>query len=100
MAEPVSVLSVIASVASVINALTKSIDVVSNLTVQWKESDLVFTRLKSRLQLLFSALGKIQHWVNSTVPEEAHQQLLMDLESMIQCIKMLSVKLEDTLGDP
>jgi len=70
----------------------------TDLTVQWGESDLVFVSLKARLQVLVSALGKIQHWVESTMLEEAHHQLIMDLESMIHCTKMLAAKLQDTLG--
>lgn len=98
MADPVSIISATASVAGIITVLTKSISMVTDLTVQWKESDLVFVSLKARLQLLVAALGKIQQWVDSTMPEEAHHQLTMDLDSVILCTKMLATKLEDTLG--
>ena len=98
MADPSSILSATASIAGIITVLTKSISMVTDLTVQWRESDLIFVSLKARLQLLVSALRNIQRWVDSTMPEEAHHQLTMDLKSVIQCTKMLAAKLEDTLG--
>ena len=98
MADPLTVFGAIASSIQIIDVLTKATSILDTLRVQWQSSDIALLSLTSQLGALSAALSKVQEWMESGV-EEVHHQLVMDLNTSINCCKMLATKLYSEISD-
>jgi hypothetical protein len=98
MADPLTVLGAIASSIQIIDVLTKATSILDTLCAQWQSSDIALLSLTSQLGALSAALSKIHEWMESGV-EEVHHQLVMDLNTSINCCKMLATKLYSEISD-
>ncbi|KAK4176597.1 putative guanine nucleotide-binding protein alpha-2 subunit [Triangularia setosa] len=95
MADPLSVVGAVGSVAGIIDVLARSISAITTLRSQYKDADLLFMNLTSQLSVLRTGLVKISEWAE-TEPEP-HYQLKMDLDSVILCCQILASKLDSHL---
>ncbi|KAK0664639.1 putative guanine nucleotide-binding protein alpha-2 subunit [Cercophora samala] len=95
MADPLSIVGAVGSVAGIIDVLTRSISAIATLRSQYKDADLLFMNLTSQLGVLRTGLVKIAEWAE-TEPEP-HYQLKMDLDSVILCCQILASKLDSHL---
>ncbi|KAK4197393.1 putative guanine nucleotide-binding protein alpha-2 subunit [Triangularia verruculosa] len=95
MADPLSIVGAVGSVAGIIDALTRSISAIAKLRNQYKDADLLVITLTSQLSVLRTALVKIAAWAESE--PEPHYQLKMDLDSVILCCQILASKLDSHL---
>ena len=97
MAEPLAAIGAIASVVGIIDILGKSISLISSIRAQWNDADFIFLNLNSQLAALRAALTKIEEWMGSGA-NDAHYQLIMDLEGSINCCQILATKIESRLS--
>jgi len=97
MADPLSCLGAAASVAGIIDILSRSIGMISQLSDHWKDADLLFASIKTQLQVLRSALAEVKSWAESVGAEEAYHQLTMDLDSVLSCCRSLASRINDHL---
>jgi hypothetical protein len=97
MADPISIIGAVGAIASIIDVVGKSIKCINDLRDHWKEADLTFLSLVSQLTALRLALVKIQEWVDNS-QEDAHHQLVMDLNSCISYCQLLVSKLDILVG--
>ncbi|KAJ4290969.1 hypothetical protein N0V90_010165 [Kalmusia sp. IMI 367209] len=98
MADPLTVIGGVASTVQIIDILTKAVAVLNTLRAQWQSSDIALISLTSQLGALSAALSKIQEWMESAI-EEVHHQLVMDLNTAINCCKMLAAKVYTEISD-
>jgi hypothetical protein len=96
--DPVSVIGAAASVGGLIDVVSKSIKLITELRGQWKDADLGFVNLASQLVVLKAGLLKVKEWTE-VVADEAHHQLVMDLDSVLLCCGTLVGRLTAQLGD-
>ena len=96
MADPISVLGAAASNAGLVYVLSRCSSVIGELRGQWKDADFTFVNLTSQLLVLKVGLTKVREWTEMGV-DEAHHQLVMDLDSVILCCKALVDKLDAQL---
>jgi guanine nucleotide-binding protein G(i) subunit alpha len=89
MADPLTVLGAFASTVQIIDVLTKAASVLDTLRVQWQSSDIALLSLTSQLGALSAALGKIQ---------ETHHQLTMDLNTTLNCSRLLATKVHNEIS--
>jgi hypothetical protein len=97
MADPISCIGAVASVAGIIDILSRSIILVGRLTEQWNDAQLAFISLQTQLQALKIALDQIRKWLELPEAVEVHHQLTMDLDSIILCCNALVSRLESHL---
>jgi hypothetical protein len=97
MADPLTVLGAFASTVQIIDVLTKAASVLDTLRVQWQSSDIALLSLTSQLGALSAALGKIQEWIESGT-EETHHQLTMDLNTTLNCSRLLATKVHNEIS--
>ncbi|OCL02576.1 hypothetical protein AOQ84DRAFT_304478, partial [Glonium stellatum] len=64
---------------------------------EWKEADITFLSLVAQLTALRAALTEIKEWTN-TDPANLHYQLVMDLDVIISCCRMLISKIDTKLS--
>ncbi|KAK4642611.1 hypothetical protein QC761_511490 [Podospora bellae-mahoneyi] len=95
MADPLSIVGAVGSVAGIIDVLSRSISAIATLRNQYKDADLLFMNLTSQLSVLRTGLVKIAEWAE-TQPEP-HYQLKMDLDSVLMCCQILASKLDNHL---
>ncbi|KAK0735955.1 hypothetical protein B0T21DRAFT_365983 [Apiosordaria backusii] len=95
MADPLSIVGAVGSVAGIIDVLTRSMGAIATLRSQYNDADLIFMNLTSQLSVLRTGLIKISEWAE-TEPEP-HYQLMMDLDSVILCCQILASKLDSHL---
>ncbi|KAK4187763.1 G-protein alpha subunit-domain-containing protein [Podospora australis] len=96
MADPLSILGAVVSVAGLIDILSRAIGVINDLRAQYKDADLMLMSLKSQLLVLRTGLSKIWDWAE-TNPTSTHYQLFMDLDSVILCCQTLTSRLDSQL---
>lgn len=99
MADAVAIIGMAGAVADIILLLNTAINSLRNLHGHWKDADLIFTSFESQLMALKAALSKIEEWSLleiSTRPN--HHQLVIDLDSSLQCCRTLIGKIEAHLA--
>jgi guanine nucleotide-binding protein G(i) subunit alpha len=97
MVDPIACIGAAASIAGIIDVLSRSIALVSRLTEQWNDSQLAFMSLQTQLQALRGALDQIKTWIDLSEASDIHHQLTMDLDSIIHCCKSLVSRLNSHL---
>ena len=98
MADPLTIIGGVASTVQIIDVLTKAVAVLNTLHAQWQSSDFALLSLTSQLGALSAALSKIQDWMLGA-NDEVHHQLVMDLNTSINCCKMLAAKVYSEISD-
>jgi hypothetical protein len=88
MAEPLSIIGAVGSIAGIIDVLGRSISTIYALRSQWKDADLSLLNLVSQLTALRVALNKIKKWTELD-RGEPQLQLVMDLDGSITCCEIL-----------
>ncbi|KAH7090801.1 hypothetical protein FB567DRAFT_300162 [Paraphoma chrysanthemicola] len=98
MAEALAVLGAVGAVFNVISGISKTIDIINDLTTRWEDADLTLLTLASQLTALRAAVTKIQEWTDRD-SHELHHQLTMDLEVSIKCCGLLINRIEGFFSD-
>lgn len=93
MADPLTIIGTVSSLANIIDAASKTITAVRELHGRWKEADLAFLSLAAQLTALRAALTKIQDWISGLL-EDPDYQLTLDLDVALSCCGLLVGKLE------
>lgn len=97
MADPLSIVGAISSLAGIIDVLGKSIRTIRDLRGEWKDADLTVLNRVAQLVALKAALIKIQEWKNNELVGP-HHQLVMDLEFLIKSSGVLAEKVDAELS--
>jgi hypothetical protein len=98
MADPVSIIGTAGAVANTIDVLGKTISTIRELRNEWKEADITFLSLVAQLTALRASLTKTKEWTD-TDPADLHYQLVMDLDVIISCCRMLIGKIDTRLSE-
>ena len=99
MADPLSCIGAAASVAGIIDMLSRSIGLMGWVAEQWKDADLAFLSLQAQLQILRGALAEVKKWFESLGDQDVHHLLTMNLDSVLLCCKTLVSRLDSHLTD-
>ena len=97
MADPLTAIGALASVASIIDVLGKSINTIRNLRSQYDDADLNLVNFVAQLTALRAALTKIKGWSEHEFNDPYHQ-LVMDLDASVDCCALLVRTLDDRLS--
>ena len=98
MADPISIIGTAGAVANIIDVLGKTISTIRELRNEWKEADITFLSLVAQLTALRASLTKTKEWTD-TDPADPHYQLVMDLDVIISCCRMLIGKIDTRLSE-
>lgn len=98
MAEALSIIGAISSIAGIIDVLGKAINVIYELRNQWSEAANTVVGIVAQLVALKAALAKIKEWTESKV-DEPHHQLTIDLDGSISCCKMIVERIDSWLSE-
>jgi hypothetical protein len=93
MADPLSVVGAVGSLAGIIDILARSIRTIRELQDEWKNADFNVFSLISQLTALKAALAGIQEWKNNELVD-SHHQLVMDLEFLVNFCGILVEKVD------
>jgi hypothetical protein len=93
MAEALAVVGSVGAICSLVAGIGKVILLITDLTAKWEDSDLALLSLASQLTALRAAISKIQEWTEHRL-QDAHHQLVMDLDISIKCCQLLIGKIE------
>ena len=97
MADPLTIVGALGSVAGIIDVLGKSISTIRELQNDWKRADVYVLNIGAQLIALKTALAKIQEWMdNDSVG--SHHQLVMDRDIVITCCKTLVENVDANLS--
>ena len=94
----IGVIGAVGAICNIVDAVTKTVSIISDLQTRWEDADLTLLSLASQLNALRAALSSIQEWIDADL-QEAHHQLVMDLNVSINCCKLLMRKLEGFFSD-
>src|SRR5258706_11935369 len=98
MADPISIIGAASALEGIIYILTRTVRTLRDLHNQWKQADFTLVNLISQLTALQAELDRIQEWINS-LTVEPHHLLVMDLEVLISCCRMLISKLDSHVSE-
>lgn len=98
MAEALAVLGGLGSIFSIVDGISKVIGMISDLRTKWDDADLTLLSLASQLTALRAASAKIQEWIDQDL-QDAHHQLVMDLDVSVSCCRLLICKIESFFTD-
>lgn len=98
MADPLTVIGAVASTVQILDVLAKAASALETLRVQWNSSDIALLTLESQLGAFRAALTKIQAWLDSGI-EAAHHQLTIDLNSTLNCCKLLATQVHGQINN-
>jgi hypothetical protein len=93
MAEALAVIGSVGAICNIVDAISKVISLITDLTAKWENADLTLLGLASQLTALRAAITKIQEWTEQGL-DDAHHQLIMDLAVSIKCCHLLISKME------
>lgn len=93
MAEALAVIGTVGAVCNIIDVISKTITLVSDIQSRWKTADLALLSLASQLTALRAALREIQTWLKNN-SQSIHHQLTMDLDVSLSCCRLLVIELE------
>ncbi|KAK4223488.1 putative guanine nucleotide-binding protein alpha-2 subunit [Podospora fimiseda] len=94
--DPLSIIGGVGSVAGIIDVLGRAIGLISELRDQYKDADFMFRTLESQMILLRIGLEKVGEWAR-TSPQNTHPELTVQLDSVIDCCKILADRIDDQL---
>lgn len=98
MAEALAVLGRLGPIFSIVDGISKVIGIISNLRAKWDDADLTLLSLASQLTALRAASAKIQEWIDQDL-QDAHHQLIMDLDVSVSCCRLLISRIESFFTD-
>jgi hypothetical protein len=98
MAEALAVLGGLGSIFSIVDVISKVIGIISDLRAKWDDADLTLLSLASQLTALRAASAKIQEWIDQDL-QDAHHQLIMDLDVSVSCYRLLISRIESFFTD-
>lgn len=98
MEDPISIIGAASTLEGIIYILTRTVCTLRDLHNQWKQADFTLVNLISQLTALHAELDRIQEWINS-LTIEPHHLLVMDLEVLISCCRMLISKLDSYVSE-
>jgi guanine nucleotide-binding protein G(i) subunit alpha len=100
MADPLTSIGTTALVTGIVELLAKSISQLHKFHTRWEQADFTFINLIAQLSALKAALTKLEEWMDSNAEEERdlHHQLIMDLEVVITCCRMLAHKIDSEIS--
>jgi hypothetical protein len=75
MAEALAVIGSVGAICNIVDAISKVISLITDLTAKWENADLTLLGLASQLTALRAAITKIQEWTEQGL-DDAHHQLL------------------------
>lgn len=93
MAEVLAVIGTIGAVCNIVDVISKTITLISDVQSRWKTADLALLSLTTQLTTLRAALREIQTWLESDT-QIMHHQLTMDLDASLSCCRLLINELE------
>ena len=99
--DPVSAIGLAGSVLSIIDVLGRSLSSLLDLQARYNRANLTLSLLIGQLSTLKAALNQISEWIDKsldTIP--AHQQLVIDLTTSLECCKVLILIMNDRMGIP
>ena len=99
MADPISIIGTVGSLANIIDTISKSISAAHKLQSEWKEADLTFLSLVAQLTALRAALTKIKDWMDQDLDENSHYQLIVDLGISMSCCQKLISKIDTLMSE-
>jgi len=101
MADSLRSIGSTALVTGIVQALAKSISKLHELHARWTQADFIFINLIAQLSALKAALAKLEEWMDTNAEEERdlHHQLIMDLEVIITCCRMLAHKIDTEISE-
>lgn len=98
--DPVSAIGLTGSVLGIIDIVTRSVQTLQSLQVQYKRADLTASLLIGQLSTLKAALSQISDLVNiDLIKAPQHRQLVADLTISLDCCGVLVRVLDDRLQD-
>jgi len=100
MADPLTSIGSTALVTGIVDLLAKSISQLHKFHTRWEQADFTFINLIAQLSALKAALTKLEEWMGTNAEEERdlHHQLIMDLEALITCCKLLAYKIDSEIS--
>jgi hypothetical protein len=98
MAEALAIVGSIGAISSLVAGISKVILLITDLTAVWDDADLTLLSMASQLTALRAATTKIQEWMDGGF-QDAHHQLVMDLDVSIKCCHLLISKVEAFLSE-
>ncbi|PVH95215.1 hypothetical protein DM02DRAFT_571625, partial [Periconia macrospinosa] len=98
MADPFTALGSAASVLSIIDILARAGKIVMDLRNQWTDADFTLLNLSSQMTALRVALSEINTWMENSA-DETHHQLVMDLETSLECCSLLATRIEAEIAE-
>jgi hypothetical protein len=99
MMDSLTIIGTASSVANVVELLGKTISVLRDFYVRWKDAEFVVLNLISQLTVLRAALSKIRDWIDADLREPQHHQLVMDLDTCLKYCKLLVSKIDSQVSE-
>ena len=96
--DPVTVIGAAGAAADIVKSLNSMINSLHTLYTRWKGADFLFLNMVTQLTALKAALNKIHEWMLSDT-DDAHHQLVIDLDSSLKCCQMLVSRIEHQLSE-
>ena len=99
--DPVSAIGIAGSVVSIIDVISRSLGSLLDLQARYKRANLTLSLLIGQLSTLKAALNQISEWIAERLHAiPAHQQLIIDLTTSLECCKVLILMINDRIGIP
>lgn len=87
-----------AGVASIVSVIGKSIVTLTHLRQKYKDAEWNISLLTSHLQLVRTALCRVQNWAECLSDEACHYQLIMDVEQTVEHCRILIEHVDDQIS--
>ena len=97
--DPVSIISLAASVSSIVGVIAKTVNALSTLQAKYRNADLSVFLLIGQLSTLKAALGQISEWIKieGCTAQSEHLQLFEDLMVALNSCQILISILDDRI---
>ncbi|KAE9378294.1 hypothetical protein N431DRAFT_541800 [Stipitochalara longipes BDJ] len=101
MTDPLTSIGSAALVTGIVEVLAKSISKLHKVHNYWREANFTFINLIAQLTALKATLNNLEEWLNTCIDggRDPHHQLIMDLEVIITCCKMLAHKIDTEVSE-
>lgn len=98
MAEALAIIGGLGAICNLIDAIGNVVSLVNSLISKWEDADLSLLSMASQLTALRAAITKIREWTEQGL-DDAHHQLIMDLDVSIRCCQQLITKMESLFSE-
>jgi hypothetical protein len=97
--DPVSAISLAASLVSIGDVLARSLRCLIDLQSRYRSASLIVNLLIGQLTTLKAAVNQITDWVTSSLfNSPTHEQVVADLETSLESCKLLILVLEERIS--